>query len=60
MFTDEGRKKLLVLNDPENKCECGNETSSLHSCPYKIDIYGDYETQCNCCEYCRSECLNDI
>lgn len=37
-----------------------NKASEWHTCPYNEEINEDYETQCNCCEECMSECADDI
>ena len=39
---------------------CKQPAAEPHSCPWKGDIKGDYETQCNCCERCTHECSQDI
>lgn len=44
----------------EDICKCGNDADDLHTCPYKEDINGDYESLCNCCSACRNECAKDI
>lgn len=46
----------------EDKCEsCENEGSlEPHTCPYSEEIGGDFETLCNCCENCQSNCAGDI
>lgn len=43
------------------KCKCGNNYKvGLHSCPFKEDMYGDYNTLCTCCNECRHNCAMDI
>lgn len=47
----------------EDKCQCCgiNEGSSdPHTCPYSEEIGGDYESLCNCCSNCESNCAMDI
>lgn len=42
-------------------CKCGrSEGADPHSCPYRAEIYDDYDTRCNCCEACAHECAMDI
>lgn len=31
-----------------------------HLCPYAMELGGDYETLCNCCEECECQCAMDI
>ena len=49
-----------IFNEDENKCRCGRSNDELHICPGAADLYGDYETLCNCCEYCEYNCAMDI
>ena len=46
------------VNQDGAKCENCNYTLAqvAHTCPYKEDICGDYETICNCCDYCKIAC----
>ena len=45
----------------EAKCEsCGGEADCEHTCPFKEEIGGDYETTCNCCSECTTQCVQDI
>mgnify|MGYP000744665381 CR=1 FL=1 len=37
-----------------------NPAEEEHTCPYREEIGGDYETTCDCCDDCRHECLWDI
>ena len=41
-------------------CGCGGINVELHTCPYREDINGDYETLCSCCSECTHQCLMDI
>jgi hypothetical protein len=41
-------------------CKCGADGRDLHTCPYKEDIHGDSESQCNCCSDCANECCMNI
>lgn len=42
------------------KCGCGNDGESSHTCPFKEEINGDSETECNCCDDCKHQCAMDI
>jgi len=42
------------------KCTCKTETIDEHFCPYKADIYDDYEDLCKCCDVCTEECAWDV
>ncbi len=51
--------------DPEESHEegcgcCGGTAGADHTCPAKIELWGDSETKCNCCEECASFCSDDI
>lgn len=49
------------LRKHENVCQlCGGNGESMHGCPYREDIDGDYDYRCNCCDACRHECAMDI
>jgi hypothetical protein len=52
----------LKMKNKQNLCEnCKiNSGKKLHTCPFKIDIYDDSKTLCNCCDKCMAECINDI
>ena len=41
-------------------CRCGSPGEPSHTCPYAVDIHGDYEWTCNCCDGCTGECAADI
>lgn len=42
-------------------CKCGkNRKSSLHSCPYAIEMHNDYSQNCTCCNDCTNACKEDI
>lgn len=43
----------------EDKCVCGAEGKSLHTCPYAEEINGSHDL-CNCCENCTQQCCDDI
>ena len=49
--------------DEERQCErhgCKNLAEDMHSCPYKLELYDDRESKCNCCEHCSNECAWDV
>lgn len=50
--------KISVENIDE--CTCDNEYVEEHSCPKKSDVENDSESLCTCCEYCESNCHDDI
>ena len=37
-----------------------NKAEELHTCPFAVEIYGDREQQCNCCDICENQCCQDI
>ena len=41
-------------------CKCGEDANPSHMCPYKTEMFGDYETLCNCCDECTNQCGYDI
>jgi hypothetical protein len=47
-------------NETETCDRCNNEAGDLHTCPFKEEINGNYESLCNCCSDCRHECCMDI
>lgn len=32
----------------------------LHTCPFRVEIYHEEESLCNCCEKCTKQCWLDI
>lgn len=36
------------------------QVNELHTCPYREDIHGDYETLCDCDEESTHQCAQDI
>jgi hypothetical protein len=46
--------------DDGTECVCAKIYIEQHTCPYKEDIFGDSESMCSCCEYCRNNCALDI
>lgn len=49
-----GKKETLCEGCNKNKAE------KLHTCPFAVEIYGDREQQCNCCDDCENRCCQDI
>lgn len=41
------------------KCK-GSPAAEPHTCPYAEDICGDYVKLCNCCYWCKNQCVQDI
>lgn len=54
-------EKILVIAYEQlcQRCE-ENEGQEMHSCPYKREMWGRFEEQCNCCEDCKDVCYGDI
>ena len=56
--------KLQVENkeveDDGEKCVCREVVIEEHTCPFKEEINDDYESLCNCCEYCTQNCRWEI
>lgn len=50
--------------DTQNKSKCGccgkNEGTEEHICPYRLELFDDDKTMCNCCRECEIECECDI
>lgn len=42
------------------RCFCGEPAAILHTCPYKEEIDGDYDSTCYCCKYCERSCADDV
>jgi hypothetical protein len=40
--------------------KCDNPAMGTHLCPYKKEIYDDYDTLCTCCEECEDNCRLDV
>jgi hypothetical protein len=55
-------KPVIIIPEEIDTCDkChNNPPESNHSCPYKGDIYGDYDTQCNCCNSCYIDCAGCV
>lgn len=43
-----------------DKCTCNEDWEEGHTCPFKTEINDDYDSLCHCCEYCTSQCSDDI
>lgn len=39
---------------------CKGEPKDWHPCPFSVDVDGDDETLCNCCDECEDNCADDI
>jgi hypothetical protein len=52
--------KTLIDDIYGDKCECGNKSETIHTCPFAEDIHGDSETLCNCCSECTLQCTMDV
>jgi len=50
--------------DVENMSKCPkcekNESEDEHPCPYKIELFDDEESLCDCCMECRFNCAMDV
>lgn len=56
MTTDMNTDDML-----DYKCDrCEGKGLPTHGCPFLEDVHADYDTKCNCCEDCMTECENDI
>lgn len=39
---------------------CGkDEAEQKHTCPYRVELYGDSSYLCDCCGDCEDQCLMD-
>lgn len=41
-------------------CTCIEQVQEEHVCPYSLNIYGDDEDMCNCCESCTGTCAENV
>lgn len=48
---------MSVLEETECTCDLRH---SGYTCPYREEIYDDYQSLCTCCEYCEEQCAWDI
>lgn len=44
---------------PHWHCGCA-EVESPHSCPYAVDVNGNDEINCTCCDTCTARCADDV
>lgn len=44
----------------QTRCHCGEIEIESHTCPYKVDIKDDTKTLCNCCDFCKHVCSEEI
>lgn len=44
----------------ETKCNCIEADIERHLCPFRIEIFGDEESLCTCCESCTQKCVDNI
>lgn len=56
------KKEVKKEEDPyrSSRCTCGSEKIEPHTCPFAEEIGEDFETLCDCCDYCTTECAMDI
>lgn len=53
--------KFTTNEGTNRQCKKNSETAkTLHTCPYKEDIHGDYISLCNCTESQTHDCAWDI
>lgn len=53
------RKEIRSRKNSCPRCH-NNPKENLHSCPYNIEMYRDYECRCRCCNHCEHNCAMDI
>jgi len=55
-------KTVVSISNLDNKCpRCGkNEASDLHTCPLQVDVLGNENFTCTCCEECQRQCADGI
>lgn len=42
------------------KCMEKYSTTELHTCPYREEVHGDYQTLCECDEIGTQQCCEDV
>jgi hypothetical protein len=52
--------KTRAVFDDVRSCTCGSDWAEEHTCPFAVEIHGDHESLCNCCEACEHECCMSI
>lgn len=60
IFTDAGFLEVAISGLCEKCFDSYFENDDPHTCPYKEDIHGDFESMCNCTSEEMQECFNDI
>jgi len=53
------RPILPYVDNPDQRCKHENKQPP-HPCPFSLDVYGNNEDLCTCCEECTQECADDI
>jgi hypothetical protein len=53
---------MRYMEDKKDKegCTCGEDWLNEHTCPYRVEINDDSETECTCCDYCQSVCAEEV
>ena len=42
-------------------CKCGKlGTRKGHHCAYRVEIMGDPEEKCHCCDECTAKCAEEV
>ena len=54
------RRNLSDRMSKKDATAKANESAGIHTCPFKVEIWGDTSTKCNCCSGCRGECADDV
>jgi hypothetical protein len=49
-----------IIIDDGSQCVCSKCEISEHCCPYELEISGNSEHLCHCCQYCSGQCSNEI
>lgn len=50
---------LIAIAELESQAQ-PKQVNELHTCPYRENLHGDYETLCACDEEATHQCLMDI
>jgi hypothetical protein len=56
-------QKIIYFTNSGNKRQCNpdsEKSKELHTCPYREDIYNDYQRLCDCDELQTDNCADDI
>jgi hypothetical protein len=51
---------LDAIAELESQQEQPKQVNELHTCPYREELYGDYETLCACDREATHQCAMDI